>query len=196
MKTKSKCFGSCIAIFVFFWCGLSISWACQPIPRLKRVNIPKKSNPIISTAEPNTVKFSVGSRPQVGVNFKYTCSGCEYPYVSSNFWGKRRMTYIGLIRYLNGKMSFTFKGKKHFTIMAAGGALGGKSHSNVDIYVNGKKIASKFFLNQWWNNYTIPESRFKHGTNTVSIVNVSPAVPWLYKATLSNKLPAKTRILK
>ena len=149
----------------------------------------------VSQSALGSVDFSKTGSNRILGQIKYNAKGTIYPVVRSNFWGKWKMTRIAMIKSLHGYVEFKFKGKKFFNIMAAGGSLMGRSRCRVKVTLNGKTIKDAFFLNQWWNNYSISKDNpaLKNGVNTVRIYNSSVSVPWLYKAWTSLEKPNKTK---
>mgnify|MGYP001550662044 CR=1 FL=1 len=138
-----------------------------------------------SSGNANEILFNNAGGPIVGSNFKYKARGVIYPKLRSNFWGKWKRVNIGMIKYYRGYMEFTFTGPFAFNMLAAGGAIRGRSRCIVNIYLNGRLVRKNFFLNQWWNYYHIFGNT---GTNKVRIVNFGRAVPWVFKTWLS-KMP-------
>ena len=131
--------------------------------------------------------------PKLIGGMHYLSRGVLHSIRRTNFWGRWKQARIGIIKYYKGYMKFSFKGKQVFNLMLAGGAINGRSQCRIAVYVNGQRISSGFFLNQWWNYYHIPASHFQSGNNTVKIVNVSRSVPWVYRTWTDNKPNKKSK---
>ena len=131
--------------------------------------------------------------PKLIGGMRYSSRGVLHSVRRSNFWGREKQARIGIIKYKNGYMKFSFRGKQYFNMMLAGGAINGRSQCRIAVYVNGRRISSGFFLNQWWNYYHIPASTFTDGINTVKIVNVSRSVPWVYRTWTDSKPHGKSK---
>ncbi|TGO02835.1 hypothetical protein PN36_18210 [Candidatus Thiomargarita nelsonii] len=111
------------------------------------------------------------------IQFDYNGATYDTYYTKEPHW---KITSYG------GYMNFTFNGRHDFQFQALGSTSHDVSYCYVNIYVNGKLIESRKFIDQSWKDYTIPASEFGSGVNSVKMVLIGDTHFWIKKVAVGS----------
>ena len=110
---------------------------------------------------------------EINGQITFDARGAEYDSFYKEHWR---------ITDRQGFMVFGFHGSRPFTFHALGSTANGKSHCFLNVYVNGELLWERRFIEQNWDDYTIPAQAFAPGENTVRLELVGATQLWIDEA--------------